>query len=154
MKQIIELRMKNLKNAFSNIPMVVFITYLLLLIYLTLFSQYFGRVWFHRSVNLMPFVTIHRYIVSSSNFGLAIINLAGNIIAFMPLGFLLPMVLKDQMHFLSILCCIFSTSISIEIIQYILGVGVSDIDDVLLNVIGGILGYCLYKIFKKMITGR
>ena len=51
--------------------------------------------------------------------------------------------------FLSILYCMFSTSISIEILQYILGVGVSDIDDVLLNVIGGIWGYYLYKILKK-----
>ena len=152
MKQFIELRITTLKNTFNNIPMVAFITYLLLLIYLTLFSQYFGRVWFHRSVNLIPFVTIHRYIVSSSNSGLAIINLAGNIIAFIPFGYLLPMVLKDKTHFLSILFCSFSTSILIEIFQYILGVGVSDIDDVLLNVVGGILGYYLYKIFKKMIT--
>jgi len=149
MKQIIELSMKTLKNAFSNIPLVVFITYLLLLVYLTLISQYFGRIWFHRSINLIPFVTINRYIVSSNNYVLSIINLAGNVIAFIPFGFLLPMVLKDKMHFLSILCCIFSTSISIEIIQYILCVGVTDIDDIILNVIGGILGYCLFKTFKK-----
>lgn len=154
MKQIIEFSKKNLKNAFRNIPMVVFITYLLLLIYLTLFSQYFGRIWFHRSINLMPFVTIYRYIVSSNNPGLALMNLAGNIIAFMPFGLLLPMVLKNQMHFLFIFCCIFSTSISIEIIQYILGVGVTDIDDIILNVIGGMLGYCLFKAFKKIITVR
>jgi glycopeptide antibiotics resistance protein len=149
---MIELRMKIFKNVLKYTPKLVFIAYMLVLIYVTLFSQYFGRVWIHRGINLIPFVTIYRYIVSSNNAGLALMNLAGNVIAFMPFGYLLPMVRKGITRFLSILCCIFSASLLIEILQYVLGVGVSDIDDVILNAVGGILGYCLYKLSKTVIA--
>ena len=148
MKQYKKYRAKNHGVISGRIAAAVFVIYLLLLIYLTLFSQYFGRVDFHRSINLIPLSTIHRYL-SCWYLGVAKVNLMGNIFAFIPFGLLLPMAAK-KLRFLSILIYLFFVSAAIEIIQYLLGVGVSDIDDIILNLAGGIIGWLIFKVFQKI----
>lgn len=154
MKKIIESNFKEIKMASRNITIMALILYLLLLLYLTLFSPFFGRMSYHRDINLLPFATISRYLNFSSSIGSAIINLGGNIIAFTPIGVLLPMVLKNRLHFYLLIGITIATSVSIEICQYGLSVGVLDIDDVILNLAGGLLGYFIYKMIQKVLAIR
>lgn len=68
----------------------------------------------------------------------------GNIIWFLPLGFLLPQAnLCLGQRWYSILCCGFLLSFSIELLQWIFGSGVSDIDDIIFNSIGVLIGFMM-----------
>ena len=108
-----------------------------------------------RRYNLAPLRTIVGYIENYEGYGASIllINLAGNIVAFMPLGFLLPLVFK-RMDRLSVITRItLLISITAKIFQFMFNVGGLDIDDVLLNTLGGVMGYLIYRAlylcFKK-----
>lgn len=41
---------------------------------------------------------------------------------------------------------VFSVSLSIEILQYVLSIGITDVDDIILNALGGILGILMYRL--------
>ena len=144
----------NKAKAFWNVSIIIiFILYLLYLFYLTLFSHLYGRGYFHRSMNLIPFRTIHQYLYERYINKIVLINLLGNIAAFVPMGCLLPLVLKKSAGILGTLLLAGGISLMIEVTQYIFGVGAADIDDLLLNLAGGLSGYALYKlagiIYKK-----
>ncbi len=142
-------------NEKSNIVRVIslaaLIGYLALLSYLTLFSQFYGRELLHRRINLIPFETILNFIMDSHTIESIIINIAGNIVAFMPLGFLLPLASRRFVGFSKITLMSLLTSGTIEILQYAAGVGVTDVDDIILNVLGGLLGYFIFGTVSKLI---
>ncbi|KJR46714.1 Teicoplanin resistance protein vanZ [Desulfosporosinus sp. I2] len=109
-----------------------------------------------RRYNLSPLKTIASYFENYESFGVSIIliNLAGNILAFMPMGFLLPLVFKRTGRLIVITRITLLTSIVAEICQYIFNVGGLDIDDVLLNTIGGVLGYLVYRAYESIAYRR
>lgn len=121
--------------------------YLLLLIYLTFFSHYFGRgERLFRSLNLVPFRTILFYFNPNMSFINSATNLAGNVLAFLPMGFLLPLTFKKMRYFRKVLLVSFLATLTIETGQYLLIVGSCDIDDVILNLAGGVIGFISFKL--------
>ena len=107
-----------------------------------------GNRWILRSYNLIPFRTIMEYSSPGVSRSVVVINLLGNIAVFIPYGLYLQVLRKTKgtgTGFLIVL----GTSVLIEIIQFSLGVGVCDIDDVILNGIGGLLGILLYQVLLK-----
>ncbi|MDF2942667.1 MAG: teicoplanin resistance protein VanZ [Herbinix sp.] len=130
----------------------VFICYIILLIKILLLSRVSLLDLFHsqrasiRSINLIPFHSIMGYLSGSSDtirrfaFG----NVVGNIVIFIPLGIYLPLFKKDKKLLVN-LFLIFTVSLLVEIIQGLLGIGVSDIDDIILNCLGGVIGILVYK---------
>ena len=97
------------------------------------------------SANFTPFKEILRYDIKSPLFYK---NILGNLLLFMPYGMILGYYIKtDKNYVIIILSAI--TSLSIEIIQLSIG-RVFDVDDIILNIIGGLLGFMLYKLFKKV----
>lgn len=73
-------------------------------------------------------------------------NLAGNIILFLPLGFLYPLARKNKVGFFHVFAVILGTTCAIELIQYLfLASRRADVDDIILNLIGGLIGYLVYK---------
>jgi len=90
-------------------------------------------------VNLIPFKEISRYDIGSKMF---IYNVVGNILIFIPFGYFISRYIKPK-RVLPIIINSLITSITVEIVQ--LNIGRSfDIDDVLLNLVGAIIGYFLY----------
>ncbi|MFD3274757.1 VanZ family protein [Aquirufa echingensis] len=90
--------------------------------------------------NWIPFKTIASYFMGNKGLLIVGLNLAGNLLLLAPIGFLIPAGFPDIRRntiFMLALC----TSLSIEIIQHIFQIGFFDIDDVLLNSLGFILGY-------------
>ncbi|MDQ6763760.1 MAG: VanZ family protein [Bacteroidota bacterium] len=72
------------------------------------------------------------------------LNLIGNIILFIPFPMVLIMVGKiDKFKVIILLAFLFSTSI--EIVQYLFQIGLADIDDVILNTTGALIGFFIYK---------
>lgn len=122
----------------------VFICYILLLIKILFLSRISNLE--HRSINLIPFYSIKEYIFSDSAtikkfaFG----NVVGNIAIFIPLGTYL-LLFKNDKRVRTNLLFIFIVSLLVEIIQGIFGIGASDIDDVILNCLGGLIGILGYK---------
>jgi glycopeptide antibiotics resistance protein len=74
----------------------------------------------------------------------AFANVVGNIVIFIPLGIYLPLFKKDK-RVITNLLFILLASLFVEIIQGLLGIGASDIDDVILNCLGGWIGILGYK---------
>lgn len=143
------------QRFFKIILIILFVMYLSCLFFLTFFSRIYGRGYFHRSMNLIPFKTIHQYMTANYNSNIVMNNLLGNIAAFVPMGFLLPLVRNKSAGLLRTLLFAAGVSLMIEITQYIFGVGSTDIDDLFLNLDGGLLGYAFYKLagmFYKKLT--
>lgn len=142
------------------IYMVVLIFVIVLKLPTTLVTDTF-RLWMNgKSVErlkpqLIPFKTIIFYISQvQAVHDWFFKNLAANIVMFIPYGLLSPVFVKrDRNVFLKILVTGCLLSVFIEIVQYVFAIGQCDIDDVILNVLGvliGLLGYkFLYKIIKK-----
>lgn len=111
--------------------------------------------------NFMPFRTIWLYIRVLINgrqslYRDAVVNLAGNVVLFVPLGFLLPMLWPKLRKFWRCLGVSLLAVGVVELIQLFTLVGKCDIDDVILNLVGVSVGYVLYQIpewlVKKKIT--
>lgn len=161
--------MKNAKNhnkIFKTIIWILFSLYFLLLIKVILFKypmaietlkegnmDMFKKRIFYGS-NFIPFKTIIEYLRVDLTFRISISNIVGNIIAFMPLGFLLPFLKNNVKSLKKIFKVSFITSLTFEIIQLITGLGSLDVDDIILNVLGGVIGFGLYKVFIKIINYR
>lgn len=95
--------------------------------------------------NLTPFNEMFRYNIGSKLF---IKNVLGNIILFMPYGFFNAYYLKLKSPY-TILGLSFLVSITIESTQLLIG-RVFDIDDIILNIIGGIIGFYIYHTLIKI----
>ena len=91
------------------------------------------------SNNLIPFREMFRYDLGSRLF---LKNVLGNIIMFLPYGFFTSYFLSEKKLF-PIFILTIVTSLTIESTQLMIG-RVFDIDDILLNIVGGVLGHYLY----------
>ncbi len=97
------------------------------------------------SNNLIPFKEMFRYDLGSRLF---LKNVLGNIIMFLPYGFFTSYFLKEK-KILPIFILTIATSVTIESTQLMIG-RVFDIDDILLNILGGVLGHYLYILILKI----
>jgi len=100
-----------------------------------------------RRISLEPFKQIMTYIVRYEhyNFDIWFNNLFGNVIIFIPFGLLLPICLRKGNSLISNLYWTLMVSFFIEAAQYYFYVGIFDVDDIILNVIGGFIGFIVYK---------
>lgn len=155
-----------LKRLISNMLTVCFICYMILLIYFLFFSEEYGRdeVYTTYQYNLKLFHELRRYLAYKDQIGniFFLINVVGNVVAFMPFGFLVPVLYREQRReathnghyfrsFLFVTMLGFLLSLGVETIQLITKVGCFDVDDLMLNTLGVVLGYLIYYISKKII---
>lgn len=107
-----------------------------------------------RSVNIIPFNTIIDFFTSENiDMGRALANVGGNIAIFVPLGIFVAYAAHNKPLRNSLLYLLL-TSFALEVIQYVLALGSSDIDDILLNFAGGAIGVGLYEGFRKLTSSR
>jgi len=118
------------------------------------YGQYFRFYENEIKYNLIPFKTIVSYIIGISKYKLDVwfFNLFGNILAFMPMGFLLPIIFHTLKSFKRITTLTFLISFFLEMTQFLLKLGITDIDDVILNTLGGFLGYLLLILSRKILN--
>ena len=131
---------------------LIFMAYLLALIYFMFFSDFYGRTQASEEYlyNLRPFKEIIRFIKYYKTIGVTrmLLNLAGNVIGFLPFGFFVPMLFHRARKWYVVLLFSMEFSIAIEVLQLINKVGSCDVDDVILNTLGGLLGYFCYFIVQ------
>ena len=145
----LNLSQKKIQIIFKLIFIFSFLSYIETLIEVTLFKYisitdlFSSERWFYiQFINYVPFSdwNIDR--------GGLIRDVLLNIALFFPFGFLLQMINKNNKINLLQIFIPFTTSISIEILQYIFSVGVTDITDVICNTLGAILGEISYLVFN------
>ena len=101
--------------------------------------------------NIIPFKTItsffERLSSNTINTNIVITNLLANTLMFIPMGMALPVLFKEKFNKLwKIIIFVVTLVLVIEIIQFLTFTGSADIDDLILNVIGAILGYGIISI--------
>lgn len=132
----------------------LFVVYLAFLLYFLFWSEYFGRTERIEGFqyNLEPFREIGRYVhLRSSMPKLFVTNIIGNIAAFVPFGVLLPVLLPVRMKRLWVTFFLsYLLSLSVETAQAISHVGIFDLDDIILNTLGGVGGYIIYRVLRRL----
>lgn len=132
----------------------LFVVYLLSLAYFLFFAEATGRTFTERTYqyNLIPFHEIRRFLVyrRQLGFGAVALNLAGNILAFVPFGVFLPMLVKRARSFGKTLLLGCEFSLLVEIVQLFSKVGSFDVDDILLNTLGVFAGYVLFGLLRVL----
>lgn len=107
-----------------------------------------------RNINLQPFATIKLYLCllkSTDPYMVchAFMNLVGNVVMFVPLGFYQPYLLPKLRGFFRTMLSTTLLILIVEIIQYISLLGSCDVDDLLLNLIGSAIGYLFWRITRR-----
>ena len=146
-----------MKKEFNHkaVMKLLFIIYMCALVYVVFFAEAMGRTPQDGYVyNLTPLKEIKRfmkYIWDNDALGRAArLNIFGNIIAFIPFGIYLPYTSESKLGFISTFLYTFSLSLTIELVQLITKVGSCDVDDIILNALGGVIGYILWYIYTKL----
>lgn len=125
--------------------------YILALLKIILFK--YGFTEEIRRLNLIPFTFITDLFSDNTTIDVGLKNVLGNFALFIPMGVLLPLLFKNISRKKTILIC-FGVSLFFEVIQYIVGLGASDIDDLILNTLGGIMGAWIYFVFLKKFDNK
>ena len=155
------------------LPLIKKFSWVLLLIFLLLLTkvilfkgspQYYKnyfRTTYHnykikegiRKGNFVPFATIKLFSASQRmRMEYKVENLLGNILIFIPLGFLLPLLIKRFRNTLAILLAGFFLSVFYECFQLATGIGVFDVDDMLLNTLGTAIGVIIFWVIRKIFS--
>lgn len=131
---------------------ILFVIYVIVLAYFLFFSERYGRTEDQAyRYNLIPFREIMRYLRYRQIFGVEyfIVNIVGNVMAFAPFGFLLPIVSSQNRDFLSVALYSVELSFGVELVQLTFQVGIFDVDDVIMNTTGCIIGYVCFILLRK-----
>lgn len=152
----------NTKRKIRQLSIFLFVLYVLLLIYFLFFSEEYGRVAAEERMyryNLVPFVEIRRFWTYRKQLGFLAVftNIFGNIIGFIPYGFILPIIGRKCRSGVFIILSGFVLSLLVETVQLVARVGCFDVDDLILNTLGAALGYFAFAVcnyLRRMHYGK
>lgn len=134
---------------------MLFVLYIILLAYFLFFSERYGRTITSDEYryNLVLFKEVKRFILYRKEIGLEsfIVNIFGNILAFAPFGFVLPIISENNRKLFNITLLSLEFSLTVELIQLIFKVGIFDVDDLFMNTLGGMMGGICFIICHKLV---
>jgi len=118
--------------------------------YFILFREVAAHGWWHgvlhriqtkERINLHPFLMFKQFRIGST-------QVNGNLVMLLPLGIYIPLLFPKLSGFLRVFIICLLVSVSIELMQLITNVRSTDIDDVILNTSGSVVGYIIYKFLR------
>jgi len=118
--------------------------------YFMLFRELASHGWWHKllhriqtkdKINLQPFLMFKQFQIAST-------QVIGNLVMLLPLGIYIPLLFPRLAGFFKVCIICLSVSVSIELMQLITNARSTDIDDVILNTSGAIVGYIIYKVLR------
>lgn len=149
---------KQQEKKLHQIAVLLFFLYIILLCYFLFFSEGYGRLMREQGYryNLKLFYEIKRFWVYRHELGFknVCINLLGNMAAFAPFGFFLPILKKEWGGLFKVAALTLMFSFTVETLQLVCKVGAFDVDDLLLNTVGGMIGYCAYLLLIRIFCRR
>ena len=136
--------MNNLKRSLKIMLKISLIVYVLLLTWIIVFKfrLKLADLKYIRSINIIPF--------KSNGMVNGIRETFINLVLFIPFGMYLEYLFKNKR--ISNIATIILTSLCYEVLQYILHIGVSDITDIIMNTLGGVIGMILVYIYLTVST--
>ena len=142
----------NGKKVIKGIIFILYALYLSCLVYFLFFCEEYGRMAtdeYH--YNFVPFSEIKRYILYFKRIGITrfMLNIFGNIVAFVPFGAFMPVIWNRYKKFWLLYVDGFIFVLCIETIQLISKVGSFDVDDIILNTSGIVIGYIIYRLLYR-----
>jgi len=152
-------------NYFIKVSQLVLGIYFLVLLKLVVFKGSLSDLQQHftgegtspikpQQHNLLPFHTLYYYISMQEPFDVAVRNILGNMILFIPYALLLPFAFYSLGSFKRNLLAVFLTSLFFELLQLVTKLGSFDVDDILLNMLGGIAGWLLYRALVLLLRAQ
>ncbi len=142
-----------MKKVVRPILWAIFALYCLILIYVLFLSRgvrthYPYAQYFQQFTNFIPFKTIVEYIQRYQNGfrNISILNLLGNFVLFLPMGIFCTCLFPKLDRFWKVVLCVLGMVFLVEVAQGLLRVGSIDIDDVIFNLGGAMLGYGIFKL--------
>ncbi len=141
------------KKTRDRIVIVAFLLYLVALAYFLLLTEMMGRTQIKDThLNLELFKEIKRFWIFRHQLGFrtVFLNLFGNVLGFVPFGFIVPYLFSSARNVFVVVFMTACLSAVMEMLQYLLKVGSLDVDDILLNTIGGLVG-CLFYYITRII---
>lgn len=144
---------KENKRKIQMISWVFFIIYLVMMVYFLFFSEQMGRIPGNQyRYNLVPFAEIRRYLSYRNKIGTfhVMLNLLGNVVCFIPFGFVIPILTRKQTALRMFLLSM-AASVLVELLQLVSMLGSCDVDDIILNTLGGLIGYVLFVVGRGMV---
>lgn len=142
---------KEKRPFLRHLTVYAFLVYCGIVLFATLFLGGINFAPGYYLLNLQPFI----WITETYEMGWArmIEQLILNILMFIPLGFLAPMVFQSLRRLWSAaafsLCC----TVFIEVFQYFTG-RAADIDDVIMNLLGGVLGFFVFALLNCFLRDK
>ena len=150
------------------LPITILIIYIAILIKVMVFKAIplihvgqlmlnFGGTNAGSASNFVPFKTIVPYLFGAKGLLIGGINLAGNIILLVPLGFLVMLGARNtswNLIWKKMLGIAVASGLIIEVMQVLLRVGIFDIDDVILNAVGFMIGYGSFVLLRKWLRTK
>lgn len=105
------------------------------------------------TANFVPFRTIVPQLTGRGNHLIAVVNLIGNMIPFMPIGLLAPLLFRSISWQTALVLGVVS-GLCMELMEVVFCVGIFDIDDVMLNAFGVMAGYGAFVLFQRRTQSR
>ena len=128
------------------------------LFYTLIFSSFqkkSSRIFSIGKFDTISFHSISAYLFSDDmvSRAFALSNLLGNIAIFIPMGVYLPLLIRRKSIFVNTVCVALISAV-VEVLQYIFAVGSADIDDVILNTVGGLIGVSLFRVMELLLKDQ
>lgn len=110
-------------------------------------TEYGVPQYTHIFQNTKPLQTLSDYFFNADHYNFAnmLYNLLGNVALFMPLGMLVPILFLSFQSIHRVFFTALLSSLAIEFLQFWFALGSFDVDDLLLNIVGALLGYTLFR---------
>ena len=133
-----------------NLTKILFGVYFLILVWTLLFKLNFSLegLYRSRSINIIPFAG-----TATVNGRIHMTEIINNIIVFVPVGIYACM-LKQECSILNKISIAFFISLGIEVLQFVLAIGSTDITDLIGNTLGGVIGIGIFYLFAKFFKNK
>lgn len=126
------------------IAIILSVIYIALLLKIIVFKYPSYMVFEFADGNFVPFKTILTYLNGYPTWIVAKNNLIGNIAPFMPLGLFLPFLFKHSLRLRTVIGTALAVGVAMESTQLLFQIGMFDVDDIILNALGIVVGYGIY----------
>jgi glycopeptide antibiotics resistance protein len=140
----------------KNQLVIICIIYFFSVFYIVFLLDYRLQEDFSGSVNLIPFLKTYKFISYYENLTIFqkisfLKEFIGNFFLLFPFCSALEIVIQKKITFKKKCVFLFITCFSIEFLQYIFNLGIMELDDIVLNFLGGIFGNYLLSDCKKIV---
>ncbi|WP_432408136.1 VanZ family protein [Wukongibacter sp. M2B1] len=148
-------RKDKISSIVVSIGLAVYVSFLIWRMFFYAYRDVYRVKSSNLEYNLIPFKTITNFIMHFKSYNLEVLlyNILGNIIVFIPLGLLISSILKEKKNAIKTMTVSLLFILCAETMQLVLRVGVFDIDDIVLNLVGCYIGHIGFRKIRKYYKG-